>query len=54
MQDAVGAVDALEVVVDLGAEETLGEAVIGVAAEADRATALDVHGHDAGVMPRPS
>ena len=49
VQDAVGAVDALEVVVDLRAEEALGEPVIGVAAEAHRAAVLDVHGHDAGV-----
>ena len=49
MQDAVGAVDALEVVVDLRAEEALGEPVIGVAADAHRAAVLDVHGHHAGV-----
>ena len=43
VQQAVGAVDALEVAVHLGAEEALREAVVGVAAERDRAAVLDLH-----------
>jgi hypothetical protein len=49
VQQAVGAVHAVEVLVHLGAEEALGEAVVGVAAEGHRPPVLHVHGHDAGV-----
>src|SRR5206468_12106200 len=38
--DAIGAVDALQVVVDLGAEEALRETVLRVAADRDRAAVL--------------
>src|SRR6266511_131706 len=49
VEDAVRAVDAFEVAVDLGAEEAPGEAVLRVAAQADRASSLHGHGHHAGV-----
>ncbi len=49
MQDAVGAVDALEVAVHLGAQEPLGEAMLGVAAEGHRPALVDRHRHHAGV-----
>ena len=49
VEDPLGAVDALEVAVDLGAEEALGEAVVGIAAELHRPAPLDLDGHDAGV-----
>src|SRR6185436_18196192 len=49
MQDSVGAVDALEVMVHLRAQETLGEAMFGIAADAHGPPVFDVDGHDAGV-----
>ena len=49
VQDALGAVDALEVLVHLGAEEALREAVVGVAADRHRAAVLDLDRHHAGV-----
>ena len=42
VQQAFGAVDALEVAVHLRAQEALREAVLGVAAERDRAAVLDL------------
>ena len=49
VEDAIGAVDALQVLVDLRAQEALREAMVGVAADADRAAVLDVDRHHAGV-----
>src|SRR3989442_110650 len=49
VEDAVRAVDAFEVAVDLGAEEAPGEAVLRVAAQGDRAVSLHGHGHHARV-----
>ena len=49
VEDAVGAVDAVQVLVDLRAEEALREAVVGVAADGHRPAVLDVDRHHAGV-----
>jgi hypothetical protein len=49
MEDALRAVDALQIVVDLDAQEALGEAVIGVATQGDGPAILHRHCHPAGV-----
>ena len=50
LEDAVGGVDAVEVVGDLAAEEAGGDRVLGIAADADRAAVLVDRGqHRAGV-----
>ncbi len=49
VEEAIGAVDALEVVVHLGAEKALREPVIGIPSEVHGSVALHRHGHHARV-----
>jgi hypothetical protein len=49
VKDAVGAVDPVQVLVDLGAQEAAGETMVGVAPDRHRAIALHLHRHHAGV-----
>ena len=49
VQQAVRAVHAVQVLVDLRAQEALRERVVRIAADADRAAVLDVDRHHAGV-----